>query len=222
MIKDKISVLIGTCDSYKPIWKNFQICFNRIWSHKTRNIFVTENLSVDNYTNTKFDTINYSSPRWGERMLYAIKQCNTDYIFFILEDYLFYYNYTSDQITEYINIMDYYRINRLQISPSSFQTYEKFDGIDRKYLKISKHSLYAISMQPSLWRKDYLNDILKNEYSPWDFEVKGSLTINNDTNDHKIFIDSTIPSVYFNAIGKGFIKNNGWEKFRNESNLEDF
>lgn len=222
MIENKLSVLIGTCDNYNPIWKNFQLCFDKTWHHPTRNIFVTENLLVDNYTDTKFDTINYSSPYWGERILYAINQCQSDYIFFILEDYLFYYSYTSDQIAEYIHIMDYYGINRLQISPGGFQTYEKFDGINEKYLKISKDSSYIISIQPSLWRKDYLNYILKREYSPWDFEVKGSLAINNDNNDHKIFIDTSIPNVYFNAIRKGFVKSDGWQSFKNEYNLEDF
>ena len=43
-----ISVLIGTCDSYSPLWKNFDILFQRYWQLKTANYLVSETLTYDN------------------------------------------------------------------------------------------------------------------------------------------------------------------------------
>ena len=77
-------------------------------------------------------------------------------------------------------------------------------------------------MQPSIWNVDYLKYVLLPEYSPWDFEINGSQKIANDLRCHSIFIDSTMQSVYFNAVRKGFIKNNNWDSFRTKHGLEDF
>lgn len=221
-ISKKISVLIGTCDKYEPIWKNFQICFNKTWVHETNNIFVTESKTVPQYTNTKFASIQSSKSTWALRMLDGLSACNTDYIFFILDDYLFTYSYSKQDLLDYLSFMEAYSINRLQISPSGFQSYKSIHGIDKKYLQIPNYSLYGISLQPSIWRKDYILKMLLPEYSPWDFEIKGSNSINLDDKNHNIFIDSSLQNVYFNAIRKGFVKTEGWDLFRSLNGLEDF
>ena len=43
-----ISVLIGSCDEYNPLWKNFDILFKRYWEIPTKNYFVTETLEFKN------------------------------------------------------------------------------------------------------------------------------------------------------------------------------
>lgn len=222
MIKNNISVLIGSCDKYEPIWKNFQLCFDKTWKHHTDNIFVTENKNVNNYTPTKFQTVKSNKKSWGERMLDGIASCQSKYIFFILDDYLFTYSYSENQLVEYINLMNHFSIDRLQISPSSFQHYEKYNEVPTKFLKISQHSLYSISMQPSIWNKEYLESILLPTYSPWDFEIDGSSAINTNYKKHHTMIDTSVPNVYFNAIRKGFLKSEGWEEFRLQNCLEDF
>lgn len=35
-------------------------------------------------------------------------------------------------------------------------------------------SLYRITTQPSIWKREYLLKFLDNDWSPWEFEVKGS------------------------------------------------
>jgi hypothetical protein len=221
LIKENISVIIGSCDSYEPLWKNFQICFNNTWSHSTSNFFITENKTVPLYTNQEFISVLSTKQNWGARMLDGINACKTKYIFFILEDYFFTYSYSAEQLEEYINIMNLNSIDRLQISPSGFQHYIKINNSE-KYLKFSKNSLYSISMQPSIWNKEYLQYVLSPEYSPWDFEIIGSQKISQDSYNHKIFIDRSIPNVYFNAVRKGFTKSVGWDTFKIEYNLEDF
>jgi hypothetical protein len=217
---NRISVLVGTCDKYSPLWENFQVCFDRTWKMKTRNLFVGETLTVSNYTKTEFKTILCKEADWGSRMLRGINSCDTDYIFFILEDYFFHYQYPIHKMNEYISDMDTYSINRLQISPSNFQTYAEQENIN--YRKFTKSSHYQISMQPSIWRKDYLLKVLLPNYSPWDFESKGSRMCIMDQNDHKIYVDRSIPEVYFNAVRSGFKKSPGWEKFMKEKQLNDF
>lgn len=39
---------------------------------------------------------------------------------------------------------------------------------------VERDSLYRISTQPSIWQRHYLMRFLKNDWTAWDFEVKGS------------------------------------------------
>jgi hypothetical protein len=223
-VTENLTVLIGSCDSYSILWKNFQICFDRYWDHDTDNIFVTEQKIVDNFTKKHFKSVLSSKKSWGARMLDGISECKTKYVLFLLEDYFLDYKYSESQLEEYIDLMNLNTIDRLQISPSDFQSYNRLnENVScNKYLQFNKYSLYSISMQPSIWNVDYLKYVLLPEYSPWDFEINGSQKIANDLRSHSIFIDSTMQNVYFNAVRKGFIKNNNWDSFRIKHCLEDF
>lgn len=216
-----LDVLIGSCDLYSPLWDNFQITFDRYWNFDTKNVIVSETKILEEITNTKFETILTTHNKWGGRMREGIGKCDSDYIFFILEDYFFDYSYSKEQMETWVFDMEKYDINRLQISgPRGPQTYNIVEN--NPYEKFSQTSEYLISIQPSIWRKSFLLETLKENYSPWDFEIIGSKLLLNT--EHKTFADSTVTntSKYFNAVRRGFKKSVGWENFRNKENLKDF
>lgn len=213
-----LSVVVGTCDGYRSLWKNFQQCFNKYWDIDVDVVFVGETIEVPDYFNVgKYRTI-LSRGNWGYRMLEGINSVESDYIFFILEDYYFQYRYSIENFNNWIKDMENYSIQRLQISPSGHQVYES--GGDVPYIKISDRSNYLISMQPSIWDKSFLNRVLSPNHSPWDFEIIGSNSLKYGNN--RIYLDNRIPSPYFNAVRKGMVKSSGWEDFRLRENLDNF
>tara|TARA_R110000824_G_C15226470_1_gene678068 strand:- start:2838 stop:3506 length:669 start_codon:yes stop_codon:yes gene_type:complete len=219
-VKTKLTVLIGTCDKYQPLWENFTTCFNKYWRLDTRNIVVGETKPV-----LGFETILPGTGLcWGERMLEGIENCS-DYIFFILDDYFLSDFWEEDLFKKYIEDIEKHNINCLQISPSDYQTYSTERNCP--YLQISDFSQYIISMQPSIWRKSYLQQVLLSHYSPWDFELAGThvLNVNGDPflqKKWRVYRDGEAPKRYFNAVRKGFVKCPGWEEFKEKENLKDF
>ena len=211
-----LSVLIGSCDAYKELWEPFQICFNRNWKHHTKNIIVTDTLEVPVTTDTPLLTVKETGS-WGKRMKKGLDSIASDYVLFLLEDYLLTYTYTEEQLENYIYICKKHNIDRLQISPSGHQLYSNIevDGVT----KFSNNSQYLISMQPSIWKKSFLYEILFSEYSPWDFEIQGSNKLL--TQGYNIFIDKKVPSVYFNAVRKGKQKSPGWEEFFQQQGIKE-
>lgn len=214
-----LSVLIGTCDKYSPLWESFQITFDRYWKFNTKNVFVGETKEIPFCTDTKFETVLSNKSTWGCRMIEGLELCDSDYIFFILDDYFFNYTYSEEQMNRWISDMEKYDMNRLQVcGPPGPQRHMEGDGTP--YKRFQPDSPYIISIQPSIWKKSYLLERLKCEYSPWDFEIKGSELLLNT--DHKTFADDTIGTTYFNAVRVGFKKSNGWEEFRISEGLKDF
>lgn len=222
-IKD-LTVLIGTCDSYSPLWKNFQILFDRYWHFNTKNIFIGETKEVPQYTDTKFETIKCGKNlSWGERMRKGIHESGNK-VLFLLEDYYLRYAFSEKTIDKYLSDFDKYGMNRLQISASGFQTITYNHLIN--YYQLTHDSKYLISMQPSIWRKSFLLDNLLPSYSPWEFETQASSLIKNT--DHRIFADLSISQhatdlgteIYFNAARKGLQPSKGLNDFLISERLE--
>jgi len=220
-----LTVLIGTCDAYRVLWKNFSICFNKFWPHLTHNVVVGETQEMPLYTSTFFTTLLCGDGvSWAQRMRQGAELAH-DHIFFILEDYFLCYQYTKEQLNQYMSDMDKYNIDRLQIGPSDFQMYKEDPLVP--YQRLDSTSNYLICMQPSIWRKDFLLQALDPSYSPWEFELKGTKAVQASL--PRIYYDSSLPftsrpgdNLYFNAVRKGFQKSEGWEDFREAHNLEDF
>ena len=212
---NNLSTLIGSCDKYTPLLKTFQICFDRYWSLNTRNIIVTETIDVPNYTDTNFEVVK-AIGRWGSRMLKALDKIDTDYVYFILDDYFLQYKHPDGTIERYIELMERHNIDRLQISPSFHQRYTQTvkDGLT----KISDDSTYLISLQPSIWKKDFIYKTLVPSYDPWQYELKASEILKNS--DNNVYIDRSAPMIYWNAVRVGMVKGDGWDKFFEREGLE--
>ena len=206
MINNNITVLVSTCDKYSVLWEDFEYFFKKNWHLKCDVILVSETIN-----NKSFKTITPGSNSWGLRNLKALEEVNTELVFWILDDYFLCDPFTIDNLKRYIEDFLKLGMDRLQISPKGFkkQVYS-FDFPNKdlspkfSYKKIKSDSEYSISMQPSIWRKSYIMEVLKPEYSPWQFEVEGS-KLNRSPN---IYWDDSIKfHPYFNAVRKKNIIN---------------
>ena len=45
---------------------------------------------------------------------------------------------------------------------------------------LNQNATYRLTCQTSIWKTEYLLNFLKNNFTPWDLELKGSLMSNND------------------------------------------
>lgn len=207
-----LTLLVSSCDSYSPLWNNFFSLVDKYWVANCDKLFVTETNAPEC---EGFDIHLAGKKPWGERILEALDIMDTDYVFFILEDYYLHYKYSEERLFVSMLMMDQLGIDRLQLSPSGHQSY--MDKNRFGIAKFAKDSNYKISMQPSIWRKDFLKEVVKPHYSPWDFEVVGSFLLLNK--DVPIYIDHSFDNVYFNAVRKGMRKVDGVDKFLEKEGL---
>jgi len=207
-----LTVLIGTSDGYSVLWDNFVTTFDKHWKIDCRKLFIGETKEA-NYEGYEF--YHGDKKQWGERVLGSLELVDTDYVFFVLEDYWFHHYIRPNDWFQWRDDMHHYKADRLQVSPSGHQRYV---DLGTRVWKFDDNSDYKISMQPSFWRTEFLKEVLKKEYSPWDFEVIGSSKLKGQ--DNNIFIDKTMPSLYFNAVRKGLKKSPGVDEFIKSNELK--
>jgi hypothetical protein len=207
-MEDKVTVVIGSCDSYQSLWKNFDILFNRYWKLKTKNIFVGETIPLpyDNYTNV----LPGAGLPWGSRMLTALNMVTTPYVCFLLEDYYFTEIITDTFIQEHIDILEQYNAHKIMFDKLYPPDVYSLTSLTSDLYLFNNHSMYLNSVQPAIWKTDYIKTVLHESYSPWQFELDGNAF--TQTLKPKIILKSRKKSIYFNYARVGGRVSDGWQE----------
>jgi hypothetical protein len=209
-----ISVLIGSCDNYSFLWENFDILFKRYWSLNTKNYLISETKSFDN---KDYITLTPGKLPWGQRILEGLNLIDTEYVLFILDDYYLSENFDENLINEHINLLKEHSGEKIMMDIDYGEPIYSLDHLSNNLYKFKENSDYLNSVQPAIWRTDYLRKVLKPEYSPWDFELIG----NNFTKtiNPTILLNKRESHMYFNFTRIGGKLSEGWEEFLKKQNL---
>jgi hypothetical protein len=210
-----ISILIGSCDAYSPLWKNFDILFQRYWHLPTKNIIVSE---TEIFNNSHYITTTPGKLQWGTRILDALEQIDTEYTFFILDDYYLTEPFTQEFIDNHISILEKYNAQKIMPDIDYGEPIYYLDHIQDDLYKFKISSDYLNSVQPAIWKTDYLKQVLKPEYSPWNFEVEGNEY--TKTLNSTILLKARPEHMYFNFVRIGGIISEGWEQLYIKENLQ--
>lgn len=178
MENSKCSVLVTSCDAYEDAWEPFFSLFKHMWPDCPFPVFL--NTESKSYTDESL-TIKSLHPEntnkktgkpisWSDRLKQALQKIETDYVLFFLEDFFLMSPVRSDKVNECIRLME----ENTKIGVIRF--YEDFHLPEIIYDEFSKADPeydYAISTMVSLWKKDFLISILRDE-NPWEFEFNGT------------------------------------------------
>ena len=212
-----LTTIVGTCDSYLDLIPGFSILYERYFEPNVETLIVseTEGLGIPKY---KF--ITPGKKQWGERIIQAISETKTDYVFFVLDDYYLSQLLTNEYIEYLLKFMDNRKVNKIMLSTvPDFAKYEYLESINTMH-KMSPTSPWLTSIQPAIWRRSELLKFLKPEYTPWNFEVKGSKLAKNNIENY--FVAKLDNPIYFNMVRKGKQPSPGWEEFLKEQNLTQY
>ena len=82
---------------------------------------------------------------------------------------------------------------------------------------MNQFTSYSISMQASIWNKKFLESCLVENENPWEFEINGSLRLNQHR-PHNIWYSSQDNPWYLEAMRKGKFTED-YFKIKEEENL---
>ena len=212
-----LTTIVGTCDSYLDLIPGFSILYERYFEPNIETLIVSETEDLDI---SKYKFITPGKKQWGERIIQAISETKTEYVFFVLDDYYLSQLLTNEYIEYLLKFMDNHKVNKIMLSPvPDFAKYEYLESINTMH-KMSPTSPWLTSVQPAIWRKSELLKFLKPEYTPWNFEVKGSELAKNNIENY--FVAKLDNPIYFNMVRKGKQPSPGWEEFLKEQNLTQY
>ena len=170
-MKDKVSILISSCDKFKDIWPIFSFYFNKNWSDCNLNKYLLSN--NENSEIEGFDSIAVGEDiSWSSNLLIALKQIPTEYVLIMLDDVFIdqkvdnnnFNNIVSDFITINGNYLKFLAQPKSRVKSSS----QYFNVLPPK-------TLYRSTAVFALWKKSTLINLLNENENPWEFEEKASI-----------------------------------------------
>jgi hypothetical protein len=196
---NNISIFIGTCDKYAFLWDDFVYLFNKYWDHSVecKKYFLSDKITKD-YEG--FDWILGNGLSQPDKIKLACDSVEDKYILWLQDDYFFRRTISKEEIFQYIGLMELVPIDRFGIHVDSMLYSAKH--ISDKIYKLNQFSSYSISLQASIWNKNFLKYCTFDLSTPWEMEINGTMMLNNKVH-HQIYYAVQEPPWYLEAMSKG-------------------
>ena len=177
---NEIPVILHSMDSYSKFWNPWYHLFNLHCKNHGPIIFLSEEKEPDFVNDVTH--IKTGKGEWGERLLIALEQIESEFVFYMQEDFWCIKDFElTDNILE---MFEEYKMDQLHIKENI--NLIKTIKIKDNLLKFTQDSEYTQNHQFGLWRKSKLKDnVLPNE-NPWENEINGSIRLNK--NPHNIYL----------------------------------
>ncbi len=173
-MNEKISVLVNSCDKYEDAWKPFFHFFKKHWSACPYKVYL--NTESKQYVDDDIEIHTINSRKgisWSKRLKNALKQIDTEYIIFLLEDFFFLDDVDQGEIDKCLGYME----EDKKITTISFVNYVKPKLLPSNipgYGEKDENGRYFLGCQAALWRRKDLIKYLSPYENAWQYEEVGT------------------------------------------------
>lgn len=175
-MKEKYSFLFCTCDSYSDLWEPFFTLLQRYWPNFDYDVYLcteSKQFSFPGF-NIHCPLNEPQSVTWSQKLMDLLHIIPTENIIFMLDDFWLKAPVNTERLRVLMESFDTDKqighLNMIHESASALEPSEKYPDL----VKFPKKRSYRITTQASLFRRDYLLQVLRARESAWEFEVYGS------------------------------------------------
>lgn len=186
-----LSLLVMSCDRFRPVWDIFYPLLRRYWPEYSGSIYhYSETLQcAEDGVISLQSGYDRKASNWSDGLLYSLEKIHTPYIILMLEDFFLNRPVKDDQVRERLKFMksrNTIGCHRLVPIPPA-ESAE--DGV---FGKVLPGEGYRISTQVAIWDRHYLMKVCRTGETAWEFERNG--TIRSEEMEEEVW--SPLPQPY--------------------------
>jgi hypothetical protein len=190
-MKKSLTVYITTCDDNQFVIKYFQYFFNKYWGkHMKVKILGFNEPDFDLDENFEFVSLGKEqiggAKGWSNYLIDYFSSIEDEYFIFGIDDFMIARPVDEEVYSTALEIMDE-TIGRidlqcsLQYARSSHHVIPFTEKNDIKFVRLvdsgKGHNLYQNAGAFSIWNKKWFLKNIRRDWSPWDWEVTGSMSL---------------------------------------------
>lgn len=196
---DKLAILINSCDAYDDLWEPFFKLFSIMWKDCQYPLFLNTESKVFNAPYISVTSLHPKKTNlsWSHRLKLALQQIDSDYVLMLLDDFFLMSPVRTEVISQVVNWMDQ-DTSIVCVRVENCHIHEDIESELEEFAPIKKDWDFTVSTQAAIWRKNFLEELLRERESAWDFESFGSVRFNKkySKKGYKIYIHkSSFPRV---------------------------
>lgn len=172
------TMLLSSYDGGEDLWDGFFTCFFAEWQDFNMPIVLNTESKNYSFQGKEIKTFNLYKPGekvpWSKRLIEHLKRIDTEFIFFILDD--FWLDAPVD-VEHFEKCLSWMREND-DVANISFQRTHGPNIRDERFERFEKRpkkAEYKLNCQVALWRRERLIKFLRPHENPWEFEKYGSM-----------------------------------------------
>lgn len=217
MLKDKLTLLIHSCDKFSDLWPTHIKLLNQNWPDRgIRTILLTDKPRDDKYEGVELIGAGVGK-EITERIRHVLPLIDTEYVLVTLDDYFVTTPIDTARIARLVEIMEreHYDYIRLYDRPHCPLTSTAHKDI---YTYTLDHD-YRVNLYSGIWRKDFIERTLGDkELNAWEFEVTLTERAHNANGNCAVSHGKEFPIL--DVVRKGKILPKAWQ-FLKHNNLYD-
>jgi hypothetical protein len=163
-------IVISSCKKYDDLWSPCISLWKRHFPEAVaHSILATDSCEAN--PELGIPVLCGGSEVWSTNLLNCIKQIRSEHVLLVLDDFFLRSRIAADDIAEALKFAEQ-SSDILYLSKRGGQI--KRGRSCGNYHEIDAASIYAVNLQPAIWRKAILERFLGHKWSPWEFEIEGS------------------------------------------------
>ncbi len=167
-MSESVAILVVGYDPYKDVWDDYFTLLNKYWQDRPKTYLATNTL-VPKYKDVTVIPSRVEA-EWSEKVQNALKQIKEEYVVLLLEDFFTTRKVNTKRFMDLVKLIEEKNIDYCKLLNQSRIRGKTFEG--QKFLHIiDREDKYGISLQPSIWKSQFLLDLVGNgNYNAWIFE----------------------------------------------------
>lgn len=163
---NQFKILINSCWAFFDMWENINHLYDKHWLNHPELLVISD----ENKAPEQFSNVLTFNGEMTTRLLGALKNINSEYIFFSFDDY-----YPSKQINEkkiesILSLMKEHNLDYCRLFNVPKVKGKRIGEL--KYQKLPLKNIYEVNFYPGLWKTDSLIKVLKENEVIWKAEAR--------------------------------------------------
>lgn len=208
-LRDKLTVLVNSCDTYEDLWIPFFSLYRKYWEDNTVRLMLNTESKDFSLDGLHIDCVHCDEKEYGARMLNALSAVETEYVLILLDDFFLRKPVNMSRIREIIKWMDEDQ-NIVYFNSDCTEVYVDWE-VNRYpgFRRIPPGTEYVLNLQAAIWRTDLLKSYWKSNVSPWEWEEFVNIRTFSEK-DRKFYCttdwSNAICDYGYNATGMGVFR----------------
>lgn len=218
-MKDKLSVLISSCDKFSDLWDENIKAYRKQWQNNECDTF----LVTDKKTDWSAENVNVIAVEGQNdfplRIKAALENVKTPYVLVTLDDYFLIKPVENDKINYLVDRMIKEDIQYLSLYSRRTKKENDFLPLDN-LVSVNLSARYAVNLYPAIWNVEFLKKTVKEDVSPWQYEASLTKTAFEENANCKNSLAGTFEIL--DVVRKGKVLHKAQKYFKkNNINIGD-
>lgn len=180
--KADVTIVVNSCDKYEDAWHPFFECLWHFAGELPYPIIL--NTETKQYKSQHYDVIcvnthkRFRAPTWSERFMNVLGKVETEFVFFLLDDYFLEDRFDMERFEKVVSYMrEHPDVGIVDICPHWAESAEeaalnkvKYKNAEDSFVVRNRES-FNITCTPSVWRTEALRSLIRLHEDVWDFEI---------------------------------------------------